>query len=309
MNKLQISLFFGAMLLFSVAHCSSVQAQSQVFVSGVGDDFNAAFSCRRTAPCKTFQTAHDTLPPTGGEIVAMDTSDRVAAMPLIITKSVNITGEGVEAGITVDSGIAISIDSVSAVVVLRHLTINGPGSTGNGIDVVHAAAVHVESCAIQGFSSGLVVESSASGVKMFVKDTIARNNGSNVIAAGKAVLENCVFENNVIGFEVSQGATATLHNCVLAGNTLYGLYCLDAGSQVSVDGCQISNNFVGIQANRSVQIRVSSSNIINNQTGLSASGRGRGRGEILSRTSSGVATNTVEDNHTDGDFTGTYSAK
>ncbi|MGH9971701.1 MAG: right-handed parallel beta-helix repeat-containing protein [Pyrinomonadaceae bacterium] len=117
--------------------------------------------------------------------------------------------------------------------------------------------------------------------------------------------ENCRFENNIIGFEVSQGAKATLHNSVLAGNALYGLYSVDAGSQAMVDVCQISNNEIGIRADASGQVRVSNSNITNNTTrGLSASG-----GTILSRLSLLVLSNTVSDNGVDGAFTGFYSAK
>lgn len=191
-----------------------------------------------------------------------------------------------------------------------------PGS--NGIDVVNAASLHIEDCTIQGFSSsGLVVENSASGIQTFVKGTVMRNNSSNVIAAGKAVLENCRFERNIIGIMVSQAAKATLHNCVVAGNSTFGLYCHDPSSQAMVDGSQVFNNLVGIQvdaiadlsAGPTAQVRVTNSNITNNTTGLSAPGTGRRRGEILSRTSSGVVTNTVENNGTDGAFTGTYSAK
>ena len=68
MNKLRLSLFIGATLLVSVALCSTAQAQSRTFVSGVGSDANA---CTRTAPCRTFQKAHDTVA-AGGEVVALD---------------------------------------------------------------------------------------------------------------------------------------------------------------------------------------------------------------------------------------------
>lgn len=310
MNKLRLTLFIGATLLVSVVFCPNAQAQYPVFVSGVGDDGNP---CTRTAPCKTFQHAHDVVAD-GGEIVAMDTGDPQFAwplpppVPLKITKSVTITGEGVFAGITVTSDNAVYIDSATAVVVLRHLSFYGVGTAPNGIDVASASALHVENCVIQGFTaSGLVVETSAgASTRTFVKDTVMRNNGGNLIAAGKAVFENCRFERNSNGLEVSTGSNATLHNCVMAGNSSVGLYCHDTGSKAMVDGCQIVNNTVGIEVAMSGQVRVSNSNITNNTTGLAY---GPGGGSIFSRVSSRVLTNTLEDNGTNGTFTSPYSAK
>ncbi|MGH9930390.1 MAG: right-handed parallel beta-helix repeat-containing protein [Pyrinomonadaceae bacterium] len=181
------------------------------------------------------------------------------------------------------------------------------GGSVNGIDVVNATSLHVENSIIDGFSqSGLLVENSATGIGTFVKDTVMRNNGGNVIAAGKAVFENCRFEKSTIGFQVSQGAKTTLNNCVIAGNLLFGLYCHDAtGSQAMVDGCQISNNLIGIQSEDSGQVRVSNSNITNNTTGLSTVRAGT----ILSRISLFVLTNTLQDNGVNGAFTGFYQAK
>ncbi|MGH9873453.1 MAG: right-handed parallel beta-helix repeat-containing protein [Pyrinomonadaceae bacterium] len=206
------------------------------------------------------------------------------------------------------NGIFVSPLAAPGDLVVSNTTLTGVavGTGSNGIDVVNATSLHVENCAIQGFSSsGLVVENSATGIGTFVKDTVMRNNGGNVIAAGKAVFDGCRFERNFIGFGVSQGAKATLHDCVLAGNLLFGFYCHDAGSQALVDGSQISNNLVGIQAEDSGQVRVSNSNITNNTTGLSAVRAGT----ILSRIALLVLTNTVNDNGTNGVFTGTYSTK
>jgi hypothetical protein len=301
MTKSGLTIKALASLVLALALCSIAQAQSRVFVSGVGDDLNP---CTRTAPCRTFQHGHDVVA-AGGEVVALDPG---GFGTLTITKSVTITGEGVYAGITLSSaGTSISINSATAVVVLRNLSINGLGIGQLGIRVVDAAAVHVENCAIQGFIQNglLVVFGANAGMETFVKDTVMRNNASNDIAAGKAVFENCRFENNTNGLQVSNGAKATVHNCVLAGNSSIGFGTAGAGSQAMVDNCQISNNGVGIRTQSNAQIRVSNSNITNNTTGLSVATAGT----ILSRTSPGGGTNTVEDNGTDGAFTGLYSAK
>jgi len=108
----------------------------------------------------------------------------------------------------------------------------------NGVIVVNAAAVHVENCAIQGFTNaGFCVSGTAnSGITTFVKDTVMRNSQINRVDMGKAVFENCRFENDSEGLEVN--AKVTLHNCVLAGNPFDGLLC--AGGQTMVDNFKSS---------------------------------------------------------------------
>ena len=302
MNQQGITIKACASLLFALALCATAQADSRVFVSGSGDDTNP---CSRTAPCRTFQRGHDVVA-AGGEVVALDSAGFGGVS---ITKSVTLNGEGVHAVITGISGNnGIAINSATAVVVLRNLSIYGLGTGNDGILVFDAASLHVENCVIHGFVSyGLLIDSLAnSGIQTLVKDTIMRNNNANDVGAGKAIFENCRFEKHSFGsLIVFNGAKATVHNCVVAGNSFRGLTSSNAGSQIMVDSCQISNNGTGIRAVDNGQVRVSNSVITNNTTGLEAFTGGT----LLSRLSSGVATNTVEDNGTDGVFTGTYSAK
>jgi len=298
MNQQGIMFKAVAIIVFGVAVCASAQAQKRVFVSGVGDDANP---CSRTAPCRTFQRGYN-LVLAGGEVVALDSAGFGAVS---ITKSVTLTGEGVYAGITATSSDGIDVDSASAVVILRNLSIYGPGGSHFGIGVFDAASLHVENCVIQGFSVGLAVASANSGIQTFVKDTVMRNNGEgNDLTTGKAIFENCRFEKNFNGLD-DDGAKVTLHNCVVAGNSNHGLGATQASSQMMVDNCQVSNNETGISIIIDAQARVSNSEITNNTTGLDASFGGK----LLSRISNGVATNTVEDNGTNGAFTGTYSAQ
>ena len=288
-------------MVFVLAICSLVNAQDRTFVSGTGNDGSP---CTRKAPCRTFQRGYNVVT-AGGEVVALDSAGYGS---VTITKSVTLTGEGVNAGIPADSTNGITINSATAVVVLRNLSIYGFGTGINyGILVLDAASLHVEHCTIQGFShDGLVVGQTAnSGIQTFVKDTVLRNNiDGNEIGAGKAIFENSAFEKSSFGLALSDGARATLHNCVVAGNSILGLFLAGTSCQMMVDGCQISNNGIGIQVNDG-QVRVSNSQIMNNTTGLSPGG-----GTILSRaTASGDLTNTVEDNGTDGAFSGVYFAK
>lgn len=301
MNQQGITIKACASLLFALALCATAQADSRVFVSGSGDDTNP---CSRTAPCRTFQRGHDVVA-AGGEVVALDSAGFGGVS---ITKSVTLNGEGVHAVITGISGNnGIAINSATAVVVLRNLSIYGLGTGNDGILVFDAASLHVENCVIHGFVSyGLLIDSLAnSGIQTLVKDTIMRNNNANDVGAGKAIFENCRFEKHSFGsLIVFNGAKATVHNCVVAGNSFRGLTSSNAGSQIMVEVVK-SRKRHRYQGRRQGQVRVSNSVITNNTTGLEAFTGGT----LLSRLSSGVATNTVEDNGTDGVFTGTYSAK
>src|SRR3954466_8436206 len=111
-----IGLFAFVALMF----CSLADAQAtRTWVSGVGDDANP---CSRTAPCKTFAGAISKTA-AAGEINALDAGGFGA---VTITKSITISGEGVEAGVLVSGTNGINVfTGASDVVVLRGLDIIG----------------------------------------------------------------------------------------------------------------------------------------------------------------------------------------
>jgi len=92
MKNLHLSIRFAFTFAFLLICCFTAQAQSRVFVSGVGSDANP---CSRTAPCRTFQQAHNVVS-AGGEVVVLDPA---GYGQVTITKSVNIIGDGVYAGV------------------------------------------------------------------------------------------------------------------------------------------------------------------------------------------------------------------
>src|SRR5438270_956196 len=124
---------------------------SRTWVSGVGDDANP---CSRTAPCKTFAGAISKTA-AGGEIDALDPGGYGA---LTITKSITIDGGGgVVASVLVAGTNGININAGTGdYITLRNLQFNGLGQTGNpglnGIRITTARSVHIENCAIFGFS-------------------------------------------------------------------------------------------------------------------------------------------------------------
>lgn len=168
-----------ATLFFLTIFASLVHAQStaqRTFVSTSGNDANTASLCSAQNPCRSFTSAL-TVTTAGGEIVPL-TSGGYGAVT--ITKSVQIIAPfGVYAAITAPSGNGITVSAgANDTVVLKGLTINGLGTGGRGISFTSGKTLHVESCTITGFTGvgALYVSTDANNTRVFIKDTIVRNN-------------------------------------------------------------------------------------------------------------------------------------
>src|SRR4029077_19382759 len=128
-----------AALAAALAATPSLAIQ-RTFVASSGNDANA---CTLGAPCRSFTAA--LLKTSGfGEIIVFDSA---GYGPVTIGKSVSIIApQGIYAGVTVPSGDGITVNSLSAIVALRGLTINGQGTGGIGINIRSATRVNVEGC-------------------------------------------------------------------------------------------------------------------------------------------------------------------
>ncbi len=275
---------------------------NRVFVSArTGNDANACASI--LTPCQTFAGAVLQLNP-GAEAIVLDSGGYGA---VTITQAVTIEAPpGVLAFIHPSSGDGITINAgASDTVVLRGLVLNV--GAGNGITVNAVGVLHVENCVISGFVNGLQFQA---GGQLFVKDTIARNNGLDGIAivslAGtpKASLDRCRLEGNGSGLAVARGS-ATIRDSVASGN-LVGLVADSSGSSVdlNIENCLVANNTGAsggiVSSHATTTVRVSDTTVTDNVVGVAQlSG-----GAMLSRSN-----NTVEGNGTDGTFTGTYIPK
>src|ERR1700733_9547982 len=132
---------FGA--FFATA---SIAQSTRTFVSGQGKDKG---SCSQTAPCRTLTKAISQTS-AGGVVVALDSASYA---PITITKAVTVEAPA-GAAITVTSGDGIDINAgVTDVVILRGLTVNNQGSSGNGIVFNTGATVHIEKCIANGFNA------------------------------------------------------------------------------------------------------------------------------------------------------------
>jgi hypothetical protein len=186
-----------AMIAISmIASVAAAQAQAtRTWVSGVGDDANP---CSRTAPCKTFAGAISKTA-AKGEINVLDPGGFGA---VTITKSIQISSEGFEAGVLASgtNGIVINAASNDAVV-LRGLDINGAGTGLNGIRILSAAQVLVENTQIRGFTqNGIDVQTTTNSLVNVLNTVISNNPGGiNVLAGGAGVDFVVVNDSQLVG--------------------------------------------------------------------------------------------------------------
>jgi hypothetical protein len=157
---------------------SSADAQKfRSFVSALGSDNN---SCTRTAPCRTFQVAHDKTD-AGGEINTLDAADYGI---ITITKSISIASDGVgSAGISVPEGqTGITINSgPDDKINLRGLTIRGEpnfkGEYTHGITFNTGRHLTIESCLVRNVRGSAIEFMPTAGTsKIAISNTIVSDN-------------------------------------------------------------------------------------------------------------------------------------
>jgi hypothetical protein len=272
MLNLNLSRVFTFALVSLLATVAAHAQPARTFVSSTGSDAN---DCSRPTPCRNFQRGHDAVV-SGGEVVALDSAGYGAVN---VTKSVTITGEGVHAAATSPSGggNAVTVNGTGITVVLRNIQIQShPGSvSGTGILARNFATLHVESCTVRAAGTGLFFFPNAADKapprKLFIKDSVFRNNGeagiflANSVDTGTllATIERTRLENNTFG-GAFRLAKVTLRDCLASGNTFTGILAQE-GSEVNVESCVSTyNGNHGMAAFDTGIIRVSHSTSTNN---------------------------------------------
>jgi hypothetical protein len=268
-------------LVVAILAAQPAAAQAtRTWVSGVGDDANP---CSRTAPCKTFAGAISKTA-AGGEINALDPGGFGA---VTITKSITIDGGGGQiASVLVAGTNGIVINGSGITVTLRNISIDGLRGTPtpglNGIQFLAGAALHVEHCAVFGFSQNAINVNlnQATAAQVFVTDTIASNSAGGVVArnaaAGKvsvAVQRSTLSQNSNAGFKADGSGAGTILGMVsdslMAGN---GTGAQAAGTPAAV-GIQVArstvvNNTTGLNSTGAAFLIVSNTLISGNTTGV-----------------------------------------
>jgi hypothetical protein len=297
---------------FALAACTAAAcslaaqaADNTRYVSITGSNTNA---CTLAAPCRSLQHGIR-VTPDGGEIRVLDSG--FFGKNATITKSLMISG----GGHTVLLGNPININAAGAVVTLRGLTLNGQGTIADGIRITEAAAVHIERCLVHGFAASGIA-ASASGVKVFVLDSISRDNGNIgfriAAAASRVTIDNSRFENNGSAGLLIQGGGGTISRSTASGNG-NGIFIQDAFvsvmATVAADNTSIGflagssgtmtmessvahDNGIGLAVGDTSLVRILNSTFTNNTTGI------QNQGTVETRRN-----NTVRDNGTDVDGT------
>jgi hypothetical protein len=298
MNKFRFTIKVMAFAIFTFAFATVAQAQAtRTWVSGVGDDVNP---CSRTAPCKTFagaisKTAKD------GEIDALDDAGYGA---VTITKSITIDGGGHLASVLAagTNGVIINVTDVNDIrktVRLRNLSINGAGTGFDGIRVLAANKVYIESCQSFGFtgngtnSDGLEIAVTASAT-VSVKDSLFENNSGDGIRQGatggtlNCSYDNVVLAGNVNGLDAT-GGTANISRSVAFNNTGSGL-ATATNAVMNASSNQVIANGNGFNAVSPSTMRLSDNNIYRNTTGIAGGGTYAtfGNNHLLGNTTDGT---------------------
>ncbi len=180
MTKRLLSRIVGATILGLLLNATPGHAQlTRTWVSAAGDDSN---TCALSDPCQTFAGA---LAKTaaGGYIGVLGPG---GYGHVVIDKSVTIDGGGAAIASvleTVPNASAIYITAGNTdVVTLRNLSLVGGKKSLNGIDLVTAAALHVENCIISDFVGwGIAIEPGTTNldVTVSVENTLITGNGYN----------------------------------------------------------------------------------------------------------------------------------
>jgi len=269
----------ASVMLFAV---SFAQAQNnRSWVSSTGDD-NAA--CTRTAPCRTFQRAHN-VTNVQGEIDVIDAGDYSnatsnvgaisAVLSLTITKSVTIDGGGLGfitgGNANGADAVVVNVTDPHDVVTLRQLSINGvhfggvPSAFYDGVRFGSAGgtgALVLEHCKISNFSRGGVNFTPSTGGSLFVRDCEFTNNEffgiqaqSTTSGLATSSIDNVRASNNGIfgtgsGFQFLARTQAIVSDSVVSYNGLNGIQASPSAgtSEVNVESTNIVGNNINLQA-------------------------------------------------------------
>ena len=294
----------------------ALNAHSWVSSTGTGS------TCTRSAPCGSLFTALGATE-AGGVISFLDpgAADNNGASVIAISKSITLRAEGVDSGPT-----ATQSSPVGAWITVQAgpndvVTIDGLQLNGGGISFLSGGHLHVVRCTImnQNVSGEAGIKFRPDTVsKLSVTDTVITNYGSgfgggivvNPRAGGSArvALERVTVNGNAFGVAAdgtnsTDGINMTIADSMIANNAQDGIIAVTptGGAPIGlmVTNTKSINNAIGIRSiGPNVAVRVESSKIIGNGTGLSF---GSG-GALLS-----FGNNAVQANGNSGAFSGSVA--
>jgi len=290
---------------------ASALDHSWVSSAGIGT------ACTRVSPCATFGAALAVTSP-GGIVSVLDSGD--FGNNAFINASVTIRAESVDAGTTfiAGGGFEIKAQIASSDTVI----LEGLHFAGGAIQIVSGGTLLVRNCVVQndipssGSVGGIQISPSGGNAKVVISDSVVQNNGSSSGGAGilimpgsggsaQVTINRVIAQGNLFGIAVdgsnsTAGVNVTVSDSVLASNANDGLVATTSPSGapigVMLKNVKSTNNGFGVRSiGPTVTVRVDSSTIVGNGTGVAAlSG-----GALLS-----FGNNAVRTNGTDGAFSG-----
>jgi len=245
-----------------------------------------------TSPVRQIAKGVD-LATAGDTVMVLDGGDYA---PFSVGKTLTVVAEGVYAEVAAPAGPfgsrAVSVNAGPAdVVVLSGLALRGVGATV-GISFGSGKVLRVEDCSISHFLSspegfpGHGIEASAAGV-LTLADTVLRDNSSGISFQGglniRGEIRRCRIEGrgrltapdtadvNAIGVQVGISNRVTVADSRITGYGL-GFYVRgNAGSPLAaltITGSTVTNNRIGVYADRTGQVHLVGSTVSLNETGL-----------------------------------------
>ena len=266
---------------------TAVSAANLVSYVGSTAGTDSGEPCIITSPCQSLQTAINNTK-AGGEVRILESGSY--GKNVNVGKSITISGNGN----TVFVNNPITINDAEATVTLRGIVLNGRNGASHGINISNAATVHIEHCVVQGFPTfGILVDTS--NVRLFVTDTVARDNGKSGLyvvgnASVRATVDNSRFENNGWdGLTFRQVRLAAVTRTVTSGNGIHGLYSWlshvtatsttaannaasgyvsDNASNIVLESSEANGNTNGLVVHATAEARISNSTFAHNTTGI-----------------------------------------
>ena len=293
-----------ALIIGFVPFFSAVPASAQAtrtWVSGVGDDANP---CSRTAPCKTFAGAISKTA-AAGEINCLDPGGFGA---VTITKSVTISCETGSAGVLVSGTNGIIFQGgANDYLYLKGLDIEGLGTGLNGVVFNSGAILHIEDCSIRHFTQFGINIKPNTNVAFVVTRTTLFDNGTSPSGGGIAVapvsgategtIDRVIANRNVFGIQANGTSGGSFNVAVrdsaLNGNSQAG-FSISSGAPVAfamLTRILAIDNGTGIQQiGATAQLRVGSSEITGNGTGVTGTVLSYGNNQLNANGADGTLT-------------------
>ena len=251
---------FGAVLLLGSAFPAQAAGNAAIaWVSGQGADSASCGST--TAPCRTFQYAHDNILGSGGGDIAV--RDPGVYGQLTITKPLAIINDGVgAAGMGAPAGgTAITINAgPNDTILLRGLTLDGGGTATTGIAFNNGGRIDIQKSVIRNFAQFGIYLVAPQFTYSISDSTVTETKGAGnfgilIYATSnptqtRGVISNVNVSHNEGGGIAVSAADGAIVDSLVSNNGGWGIQtsCTSSLNNISITNSTVNYNKVGINA-------------------------------------------------------------